>query len=276
MSIIIRAGGFLRYSGFVKNNPKLRRLLRRLGIGISKRINTKGIMKNIGGIANFLMSPDFTFYDVEGWGKGKNNGYQKLIELAGEKNTVFDIGAHIGICSLSISKVIKEGGICYAFEPARANRRYLETHLKMNNVDNVIVVPSLVGDKCDDCVEFYESSSDSGMNSLCMPKNKDSIYNKIVKEQITLDSYVAKNGCIPGLIKIDVEGAEINVLRGAKSVLREYHPEIIISVHPKHLEILGHSIDELTKEIRGLGYQIYNVDGSQVNGNLQSGEYYLN
>jgi FkbM family methyltransferase len=145
----------------------------------------------------------------------------------------------------------------------------------MNNVDNVIVVPSLVGDKCDDCVEFYESSSDSGMNSLCMPKNKDSIYNKIVKEQVTLDSFVAKNGCIPGLIKIDVEGAEINVLRGAKSVLREYHPEIIISVHPKHLEILGHSVDELTKEIRGLGYQIYNVDGSQVNGKLKSGEYCL-
>jgi len=139
----------------------------------------------------------------------------------------------------------------------------------------VIVVPSLVGDKCDDCVEFYESSSDSGMNSLCMLKNKDSTYNKIVKEQITLDSFVAKNGCIPGLIKIDVEGAEINVLRGAESVLKKYHPEIIISVHPKHLKILGHSVDELAKEICGLGYQIYNIDGSKVNGNLQSEEYYL-
>ena len=275
MSIIIRAGGFLRYSGFVKNNPKLRRLLRRLGIGISKRINTKGVMKNIGGIANFLMSPDFTFYDVEGWGKGKNNGFQKLIELAGENDIVFDIGAHIGICSLSISKVLKEGGICYAFEPAKANRRYLKTHLKMNNVDNVIVIPCLVGDKRDDCVEFYEFSSDSGMNSLCKPENKCSAYNKIVKEQIALDSFVAKNGCIPGLIKIDVEGAEVSVLRGAKAILREYHPEIIISVHPKHLKILGHSVDVLTKEIHDLGYQIYNIDGSQVNDKLQSGEYYL-
>ena len=232
-------------------------------------------MKNIGGIANFLMSPDFTFYDVEGWGKGKNNGFQKLIELAGENDIVFDIGAHIGICSLSISKVLKEGGICYAFEPAKANRRYLKTHLEMNNVDNVIVIPCLVGDKRDDCVEFYEFSSDSGMNSLCKPENKGSTYNKIVKEQIALDSFVAKNGCIPGLIKIDVEGAEVSVLRGAKAVLREYHPEIIISVHPKHLKILGHSVDVLTKEIHDLGYQIYNIDGSQVNDKLQSGEYYL-
>ncbi len=145
----------------------------------------------------------------------------------------------------------------------------------MNNVNNVIVVPSLVGDKCDDGVEFYESASDSGMNSLCMPKNKDSTYNKIVKEQIALDSFVARNGCIPGLIKIDVEGAEVSVLRGAKAVLREYHPEIIISVHPKHLKILGHSVDELKKMVCDLDYQIYNIDGSLVEGEMRSSEYYL-
>ena len=257
------------------NNPELRKFLRKVGVCVSSRLCPNGVIKNIGGIDKFRMSSEFTFYNLDEWGSGKNNGFSKLVELAKGKSVVFDIGAHIGICALPISRVVKKGGICYSFEPAEANRKYLETHLKMNNVDNVIVVPSLVGDKCDDCVEFYESSSDSGMNSLCMPKNKDSIYNKIVKEQVTLDSFVAKNGCIPGLIKIDVEGAEINVLRGAKSVLREYHPEIIISVHPKHLEILGHSVDELTKEIRGLGYQIYNVDGSQVNGNLKSGEYCL-
>ena len=257
-------------------NPVLRKLLRTAGVYVSWILYPKGVVKNIGGVGNFLMSPEYTFYNFEEWGRGKNNGFRKLVELAKGKSVVFDIGAHIGICALPISRVIKEGGLYYSFEPAEANRKYLVTHLKMNNIDNVIVVSILVGDKCGNCVEFYESSSDSGMNSLCQPENKDSIYNKVVKEQITLDSFVAKNGCIPELIKIDVEGAEINVLKGAKSVLREYHPEIIISVHPKHLEILGHSVDELAKEIRGIGYQIYNVDGSQVNGNLQSGEYYLN
>jgi len=275
MRMLVKAGEWTKSFAFVMNNPWLRKLLRRAGVYVSGKLHPNGVIKNVGGVGNFLMSPEFTFYNLEEWGSGKNNGFHKLIELAKGKSAVFDIGAHIGICALPISRVVKKGGICYSFEPAETNRKHLETHLKMNNVDNVIVVPSLVGDKCDDCVEFYETSSDSGMNSLCMPKNKDSIYNKIVKEQITLDSFVAKNGCIPELIKIDVEGAEINVLRGAKSVLREYHPEIIISVHPKHLEILGHSVDGLTKEIRGLGYQIYNIDGSKVNGNLQSGEYCL-
>ena len=274
-SILAEAGTWIKSIGFVMSNPVLRELLRTVGVYVSWILYPKGVVKNIGGVGNFLMSPEYTFYNFEEWGHGKNNGFRKLVELAKGKSVVFDIGAHIGICALPISRVIK-GGLYYSFEPAEANRKYLEAHLKMNNIDNVIVAPILVGDKCGDCVEFYESSSDSGMNSLCQPENKGSIYNKVVKEQTTLDFFVAKNGCIPELIKIDVEGAEINVLRGAKSVLREYHPEIIISIHPKHLEILGHSVDELTKEICGLGYQIYNVDGSQVNGNLQSGEYYLN
>jgi FkbM family methyltransferase len=276
MRLLAKACTWIKSIAFVMSNPELRKFFRNVGVCISGKLYPNGVIKNIGGIDTFRMSPEFTFYNLDEWGSGKNNGFSKLVELAKGKSVVFDIGAHIGICALPISRVMKKGGVCYSFEPARANRRYLETHLKMNNVDNVIIVSCLVGDKCDDSVEFFESSTDSGINSICQLKNKDSIYNKIVKEQVTLDSFVAKYCCIPGLIKIDVEGAEINVLRGAKSVLREYHPEIIISVHPNHLEIQGYSVDELTKEIRGLGYQIYNIDGSQLNDKLQSGEYSWN
>ncbi len=257
------------------SNPVLRELLRTVGVYVSWILYPKGVVKNIGGVGNFLMSPEYTFYNFEEWGHGKNNGFRKLVKLAKGKSVVFDIGAHIGICALPISRVIK-GGLYYSFEPAEANRKYLEAHLKMNNNDIVKVIPFLVGDKCDDCVEFYETSSDSGMNSLCQPENKGSCYNKIVKEQITLDYFVEKNGCIPELIKIDVEGAEISVLRGAKAVLRKYHPEIIISVHLKHLRILGYSVVDLMEVIHELDYQIYNIDGSQVSGKLQSREYYLN
>jgi len=54
-------------------------------------------------------------------------------------------------------------------------------------------------------------------------------------------------------------------------VLRYYSA----SVHPKHLKILGHSVDELTKEIHALDYKIYNIDGSLVEGEMWSREYYL-
>ena len=181
MRILVKAGAWTKSIAFVLNNLGLRKLLRKVGVYVSEKLHPKGVIKNVGGVGNFLMSPEFTFYNCEEWGNGKNNGFHKLIELAKGKSVVFDIGAHIGICALPISRVMKKGGLYYSFEPAEANRKHLETHLKINNVDNVIVVPCLVGDKCGDCVEFYESSSDSGMNSLCQPENKGSIYNKVVK-----------------------------------------------------------------------------------------------
>jgi len=275
LRILVKAGAWAKPIAFAMNNPGLRKLLRKAGVYVSEKLHPGGVIKNIGGVDNFLMSPEFTFYNSEEWGNGKNNGFRKLVELAKGKSVVFDIGAHIGICALPISRVIKKGGLCYSFEPAEANRKHLETHLKINNVGNVIVVPYLVGDKCCDCVEFHESSSDSGMNSLCQPENKGLLYNKVVKEQITLDSFVTKNGCIPELMKIDVEGAEISVLRGAEDVLMKYHPEIILSIHPKHIKRLGHTVSELMALAHELDYQIYNIDGSHVKGELESKEYYL-
>lgn len=265
----------IKSSSFIKNNPKARRLLRNVGIGISKIINARGVTRDIGGAGNFTVSADFTFYDFAGWGKGKNNGFKKLIELARGKNVVFDIGAHIGMCALAISKVMKKGGICYAFEPADTNRKYLEMHLRMNNIENVRVIPYLVGGSRSKAIEFYEAKSDSGMNSICERKDTGCIYSKVLKEQITIDHFVSTNKCIPELLKIDVEGAEFNVLTGASSVLERYHPEIILSVHPAHLRMLKNGVKELMTLIGRLRYQMFSIDGLLITGELTSGEYHL-
>ena len=68
------------------------------------------------------------FTILKNGGGGKNNGFHKLIELAKGKRIAFDVGAHIGICSLTMSRDLGNGGTCYAFEPAEANRKYLKTH----------------------------------------------------------------------------------------------------------------------------------------------------
>lgn len=275
MRFALKISEFIKSSRFIRNNPNIRKLLRNVGVGISKIINSKGILRNIGDSGSFMMSPDFTFYDFEGWGKGKNNGFKKLIELANGKTVVFDIGAHIGICTLPISNVLKKGGVCYAFEPADTNRKYLEMHLKMNNIGNIIVVPLLIGDRCSNAIEFYEADADSGMNSICERSETDCTYSKVIKEQITIDHFVNINNCIPELLKIDVEGAELNVLSGARDVLRKYHPEIILSVHPAHLKMLGYTVKELIRLIDEMGYKIFSVDGFKVEGELVSGEYHL-
>ena len=249
--------------------------MRASGIILSKRIFPKGIKKTLGNFGKYRFSHEFTFYNLGSWGTGKNNGFNKLIDLAKGKKVVYDIGAHIGLCTMPISRVLNEGGRCYAFEPAKANVKLLKQHLKMNNINNVHVIESLVGGERLERVGFYEMNGDSGMNTISRVKKGVKEYKMTFKKQITIDGFVKEKGFVPDLIKIDVEGAEIRVLSGGEEVLKKYHPEIIISVHPKHIKDLGYSLDHLRKTISDLGYEIYDIDGASVKDDLASREYYL-
>ena len=273
--LINEIANIVRKIEFVKKKSLIYKLIRNTGIIISKSVFPKGIKKNLGNFGKYRFSHEFTFYDFYSWGKGKNNGFNKLVDLAVGKETVFDIGAHIGLCSMPVSRVLNEGGRCYAFEPAKANIKFLKQHLKMNNINNVHVIESLVGDERLERVGFYEMNGDSGMNTISRVKKGEIEYKKIFKSQITIDGFVKESGFVPELIKIDVKGAEIKVLSGGQEVLRNNHPEIILSVHPKHIKDLGYSLDHLRKTISDLGYKIYDIDGTPVKDELASREYYL-
>ena len=76
--------------------------------------------------------------------------------------------------------------------------------------------------------------------------------------------FCEKKGIIPEVIKIDVEGAELGVLRGAQKVLQRYRPTIILSVHPRELEVMGLNENMLHSFIKSLNYICYDSNGSIV------------
>ena len=273
-NVLANMGKHLKSFRWIQRCNFLRSPLRTAGVLISKSIFLNGVRKNIGGIDDFVMHPEFIFCNYENWGGAHNNGFHKFVHLAKDKKCVFDIGAHIGLCSLPISRVLAKDGVCYAFEPAYENLKYLKLHLKLNHIKNVIIVPYLVGDRCSEAVDFFCDEKCSGMNSICHRKSTEGAFKQIKTKQLTLDNFVRETNSIPQVIKIDVEGAEINVLSGAKKTLKKYHPEIILSVHPTHLKLLGYSADDLLDLISELNYRIYDIDGGQIQG-LQFQEYYL-
>jgi hypothetical protein len=75
----------------------------------------------------------------------------------------------------------------------------------------------------------------------------------------------------PNLVKIDVEGAELMVLRGASKLLTETCPTIILAVHPYWLPT-GHSSQQIFDLLSSYGYTVYDSEGCRV-AYLQSGEY---
>jgi hypothetical protein len=71
----------------------------------------------------------------------------------------------------------------------------------------------------------------------------------------TLDSFVSASGVIPDVVKIDVEGAELLVLEGARRVLEAHHPALILGVHPYWLPH-AHSVHQIFDLLNDFGYRV--------------------
>ena len=69
----------------------------------------------------------------------------------------FDVGAHIGIVTLAVSKNIKENGTIFAFEPSKVNLKFLRYHISCNKLQNIQVVDRLVSSSENSKSTFYES-----------------------------------------------------------------------------------------------------------------------
>lgn len=230
--------------------------------------------QKIGDYGPFKLNPHFSFSNFKNWGQKHNDCFDSCIKACRGKKVVFDIGAHIGLVTMPIASVLSSEGKVYAFEPALVNRKFLQQHIILNRLeDKVVLEPFLVGDLEIEDQKFYEAEADSGMNSITPVGKGDGVY-ETSKKQVTLDSYCFKNKIFPEIIKIDVEGAEIAVLEGAFEILKTYKPIIFLSVHPKHIKLLGKSLDELKDILTRLNYICRQSDGTLVK-NFSFKEYIL-
>lgn len=239
-------------------------------------IYRKGVPVNIGGCGYFRIESSIVFgkYNYEEWGNNSNNGFKKWLETCKGKTTVFDVGAHIGLYSLPVSSHLYPRGCVYAFEPSDKNCAIFQKHLRYNNINNIQLFSCLVGEHEEQNVPFFERLDDiDDMNSIVVKKNFH-LYTKTFKQQITIDHFCIERALSPEVIKIDVEGAELRVLKGAKIIITRYHPVIILSVHLEQLKLLGESIEELKNTITNFGYRIYDDKGKPVQ-NFALQEYLL-
>lgn len=231
------------------------------------------VSHRIGAYGPFKMNPSFAFSDFAHWGGGPNRGFAACIERCRDKDCVLDVGAHIGLVTLPASQALAAGGRVFAFEPAAANASMLKEHLRLNQIDNVELITALVGAEERSAVPFYEDDQPTGINSV-VAGDKQAGFTETRRRQVSLDGFCLARGLQPDVIKIDVEGGEIDVLEGGRTVLLRYRPVIFLSVHPAHLEALGQSTEALAALIDALGYDCHDIEGGPA-GDLQLDEYLL-
>lgn len=162
-----------------------------------------------------------------------------------EGSIVFDIGAHVGFYTLLAAVLVGPRGTVYAFEPVPRNLAYLKEHLAMNRVTNVTVIEAAASDRGG--VLAFEEGPDSFMGSVSPRGN-------LQVRAVSLDELISRGEApTPDYVKIDVEGAEMRVLLGARGTLTTARPTLFLSVHGRDLH------RQCCQFLRSLGYQLQPV-----------------
>jgi FkbM family methyltransferase len=184
-----------------------------------------------------------------------------LARLTPPGGTVIDVGAHVGLHTLLFSSLVGAAGRVLAVEPSPANASLLRRHLVWNQCRNVSVIEAAIGENAGSvrfCFRTDPTDPTASANSIAYDIGGDAADVPVA----TLDDIC--RFCAPDLIKVDVEGAELLVLRGAEETLAHTAPILVVSIHPELLKMLGSTPTELVAFLSKRGYEGRDLDGRGV------------
>lgn len=185
---------------------------------------------------------------------------QRMAQHLRKGDTVFDIGAHRGYFTLVVSALVGQEGRVIAFEPLPLNLQYLQKHLSMNSITNATVIDRAVSDT-EGTAHFEDVLAYKNRVGGRLAEN-----GSIEVQTVKLDDLLAEGKVpVPDHIKIDVEGAESRVLKGAQNLLKEHPPTLFIDTHGRaqHKECCSF-LQQLGYQVECTGEEIYTLsDGTE-------------
>jgi FkbM family methyltransferase len=177
------------------------------------------------------------------------------------KGGVFlDVGAHIGYFSLKAAKEVGPAGRVVSFEPNPETAARLRRNVAANALTQVTVQEIAATGEEQELEFFAAPTVNTGASSLVEHNaeySADAAPRNFRVRGRRIDNVVRElNLGRVDVMKIDVEGAELLVLRGAEETLRRHHPRIVMETVPHHLQEFGTTPEEVAKFLRGAGYTI--------------------
>jgi FkbM family methyltransferase len=191
-----------------------------------------------------------------------------LREYVDPSKDAIDIGANIGLVTTAIANLLHDGKRVLAVEPTPAAMGYLKKNIEANHiVEKVLpfegVASELPGEfeiKIFPGREEYSTLLDAAHDAI-----KQEEYQKLRVPGETVDRLVEQHSLRPGLIKIDTEGTEEYVLRGARETILKYRPIIICEIFPDEmLSQAGGTPGSVPSLLKEYGYNITLCDVSEL------------
>lgn len=174
-----------------------------------------------------------------------------------EGNTVIDFGANLGFHTITLSSFVGNRGKVHSFEPQRIIFQQLNCNVFLNGLDNVYTYNLAVGES--ESEVFIDSPDFHNIHPMYTNIGNTSINtNKVgsLVRQISLDSL---NLSQLDFIKMDVQGCELNILKGGKNTIMKYRPYMFMEVEEKQLNQFNLTSYDLIEYTKSLGYQMYRI-----------------
>lgn len=203
-------------------------LIRKPTLFTPKEIEEQNIVKN-----NYhLIDEEFKFLKDHAFHSVDLNLSDEDKEFVKNKD-IIDAGAYFGDTSLPLSKLTNKK--VYAFEPFDDSYDLLEKHIEINNIENVVPIKKSVGNINGEKTLFLTGVDFTGITSK--PEYRaDSDWEKLIVQECSIDKFVEENDVDLGYVNVDVEGGELELLKGAINTINEQKPILAISIYHQAID----------------------------------------
>ena len=181
-------------------------------------------------------------------------------------NIAVDIGAYKGAYLYWMLKRIGYQGRCYAFEPQPVLFNDLQ-NLKFKSLAENLIVENKGVSSTRSGYQLYIPKTNQRYSpdaTLNLPSDEvEKQFQKVQIETTTLDHYFFEENIFPDLIKIDVTGHALEVMKGGEDLLKHHPPRLILKCENHHLQ--NHSLQEIFGFLQNKNYQGFFIFGKKMN-----------
>lgn len=209
------------------------------------------------GVSFFLDPGDLVPVAILRSGQWQPEIWGSIAPSLSEGAVFLDVGAHIGYFSIKAARRVGNSGRVVAFDPNPEILKLLRDNVAANHSSNVIVEPVACTDREQTLTFYAVPSGNTGASSLARDNAEpwsqapqpyqvrgrpiDDVIRELKLERVDV-------------IKVDVEGAEVSVLKGALETLKRFHPKVIVEVSPPQLASFHTTPEDLVSLLKSAGY----------------------
>lgn len=188
-----------------------------------------------------------------------------LLRGAVGAQVIFDIGANVGFYALNWAQELAPGGSIHVFEPVPTTYERLVRNIALNGLEDHIRANNMgVGDEIAKLTIYLPEFSGSGAASI-KDLHPDETSIQVEADVTTLDIYFANAGLDRlDMMKVDVEGAELMVLKGGMNTLGAHKPLLFLELLRKWSKPFGYHPNDVLNLLAGLGYRCYTHESDRL------------